>query len=62
MQKIFMTIRETAATGILPEYALRLRQKQNKLPCIMCGTKCMINYPLLVEQLQEECKRAVTTP
>lgn len=59
-EKIFMTIRETAATGILPEHALRLMQKQNKLPCIMCGTKCMINYPQLLEYLQEESKRAIT--
>lgn len=58
MKKIFLTIRETAATGILPEYALRMRQKQGKLPCIMCGNKCMINYPLLVDQLDKECKSA----
>ncbi len=57
--KIFYTIRETAATGILSEHALRLMQKQHKLPCIMCGTKCMVNYPLLLEQLQNESKRAV---
>ena len=58
-QKAYMTIRETAATGILSEHALRLMQKQHKIPCIMCGTKCLINYPLLVERLQEESRKAV---
>lgn len=58
-EKIFYTIREVAATGILPEHALRLMQKQHKLPCIMRGTKCMVNYPLLLEQLQEESRKAV---
>lgn len=56
----FLTIRETAKTGILPEHALRLMQKQGKIPCIMVGSKCLINYPLLVEYLSEESKKAVT--
>ena len=55
----FLTIRETAKTGILSEHALRLLQKQGKIPHIMCGNKCLINYPLLVEQLTEESKKAV---
>ncbi len=57
--KTFMTIKETAKTGILSEHALRIMQKTNKLPCIMVGTKCLINYPLLIEQLDAECKKAV---
>ena len=60
MDKTFLTIRETARTGILSEYALRLMQKQGKIPCIMCGNKCMVNYPLLVEQLNAESRKAVT--
>lgn len=44
----FLTIRETAKTGILSE--------QGKIPHIICGTKCLINYPLLVEMLTEESK------
>jgi hypothetical protein len=34
-------------------------QKQGKIPHIMCGKKCLINYPLLLEQLTEESKKAV---
>ena len=59
MSKTFMTIRETARTGILSEYTLRLMQKQGKIPCIMCGNKCMVNYPLLLEQLNTDSKKAV---
>lgn len=55
----FLTIRETAKTGILSEHCLRLMQKQGKLPCIMVGNKCLINYPLLLEQLTEESRMAV---
>lgn len=57
--KIFMTIREVSKTGILSEHCLRLMQKQGKLPCIMVGKKCLINYPLLLEQLTEESRMAV---
>lgn len=59
MDKTFLTIRETAKTGILSEYSLRLMQKQGKIPCIMCGKKCMVNYPLLLQQLNEDSKKAV---
>ena len=52
--KTFMTIRETAQTGILSEHSLRLLQKQGRIPFIMVGTKCLINYPLLLEQLNKE--------
>lgn len=53
----FLTIRETAKTGILSEHSLRLMQKQGKIPHIMCGTKCLINYPLLLEKLTDESRR-----
>ena len=53
----FLTIRETAKTNILSEHALRLMQKQGKLPCIMIGKKCLINYPLLLEQLTDESRK-----
>lgn len=52
--KTFMTIRETAATGILTEHSLRLLQKQGKIPHIMVGTKCLVNYPLLLQYLEKE--------
>ena len=60
MSKTFMTIRETAKTGILSEYTLRLMQKQKKVPCIMCGNKRMINYPLLIEKLNIDSEKAVS--
>ena len=47
----FMTIRQVAATKILPEHLLRSWEKQGKLPCIYAGKKCLINFDKLVEQL-----------
>lgn len=47
----FKTIRETARAGPLTEHFLRLMEKQGKLPCIYSGRKCLINYDLLIEQL-----------
>lgn len=55
----FLTIREVARTKILSEHSLRLMHKQGKIPHIMCGKKCLINYPLLVEMLTEESKKAM---
>lgn len=46
-----MTVRQIAATGILPERAIRTLLKQNKLPAIYVGTKALINYPLMCNQL-----------
>ena len=48
-----MTIREVAKTGLLPEHALRLMEKQKMLPCFYVGKKCLINYDKLIEQLQQ---------
>ncbi len=47
----FMTIREVASTGILPEYALRCMEKRGELPCIYSGRKCLINYDRFIDQL-----------
>lgn len=47
----FMSIREVAKTGLLSEYTLRLMEKQNRLPCMYTGRKCLINFDKLVEQL-----------
>lgn len=47
----FMTIRQVAATKILPEHFLRKLEKQGRLPCIYSGKKCLINFDKLVEQL-----------
>ena len=48
-----MTIRQVAATGLLPEHALRIMEKQGRLPCIYSGRKCLVNYTRLLEQLNE---------
>ena len=47
----FMTIRQVAATGLLPENLLRTWAKNGRLPCIHSGKKCLINFDRLVEQL-----------
>jgi hypothetical protein len=46
-----MTIREIAATGILPEHALRLMLKAGQLPAIHIGKKALVNFDKLCEQL-----------
>ncbi len=46
-----MTIKQIAKTGLLPEHALRQMSKQGKLPAIYIGTKCLVNYDLLIKQL-----------
>ena len=56
---IFLTINETAKKGIISKHMLQLMKKQGKLPHIMCGTRCMVNYTLLLEKLTEESKKAV---
>ena len=47
-----MTVRQIAKTGLLPQNAIRVLLKQGKLPAIYIGTKALINYDLLCEQLQ----------
>lgn len=49
----FLTIRETAATGVLSEHHLRLMQRRGKLPGIFAGTRFLVNYHLLLEQLDK---------
>ena len=48
-----MTIRQVAATGLLPEHALRLMAKAGQLPCITVGEtrKILVNYDKLLTQL-----------
>lgn len=47
-----MTIREVAKTGILSEHCLRLMEKQGRLPCIYVGKRCLVNFDVLVQELQ----------
>ena len=49
--KVFMTIRETARVSGLSEKYLRQIQKEKKLPGIYCGTRYMVNFPMLMQAL-----------
>lgn len=49
----FCTIREAAATRILPEYRLRRLCAEGKLPGFYAGKKFLINFPALCEQLNQ---------
>lgn len=51
-EKIFMTIREVAKTGILTENAIRQMVKAGQVPHIMAGNRVLINYPKFIEQLK----------
>ena len=46
-----MTIRQIAATGILPEHALRTLNRQGRLPKICVGKVTYVNYSKLCEML-----------
>ncbi len=49
----FPSIREAAKRGPVSEYCLRLMLKQGNLPGIYSGRKFLVNYDLLLEQLNE---------
>ena len=53
-EKSFMTIRETAKTGLVSEHYLRLRLKQGKLPGFYVGTRYRVDYAALKEMLHRE--------
>lgn len=46
-----LTIRETARTGILPEFMIRKLVKQGKIPGVQVGTKFLVNYDRLCDWL-----------
>lgn len=50
----FVTIRQAASMGVLPEYTLRLMEKQGRLPGIRSGNRFLVNLPLLIEQLDRK--------
>ena len=50
----FLTIRQTASTKVLSEHTLRLMEKQGRLPGVRSGNRFLVNYPLLLEQLDRE--------
>lgn len=51
---VFMTIRETAKTGMISEHHLRLMEKQERLPGVRVGNRFKVNVQQLVEQLNRE--------
>lgn len=50
----FLTIRETAKTGILSEHHLRIMEKQGRLPGVRIGNRFKVNLDMLVDQLNQE--------
>ena len=48
-----MTIRQVAATGVLPEAALRRLVKDGTIPALYSGTKAFINFDRLCEMLSQ---------
>ena len=57
---VFKTIRQTAATGLLPEHRLRIMQKQGSLPGFCAGNRFLVNVDALVEYLNAESQKSVS--
>ena len=53
-QPVFMSIRQIAQTKLLPEHILRKWQKAGKLPGFYSGKKFLVNYTILVQELEEK--------
>lgn len=47
-----MSIREIAATGIIPEHALRVLVREKRIPFVKVGAKVLINFDMLSELLK----------
>ena len=46
-----MTVREVAATGLLPESAIRRLLREKKIAAVYSGKKAFINFDMLCNQL-----------
>lgn len=53
MEKGFKTIRQTAATGILPEAAIRRMVAAGTCPGVKTGNRFLVNVGLLEETLSK---------
>lgn len=53
----FKTIRQTAATGILPEHRLRIMVAQGVCPGIQTGNRFFVNVTALAEMLDNMSRR-----
>ena len=51
LKPTFMTVKEIAQPGILPETALRRMLKAGQLPAVYSGRKALINYSTLCNYL-----------
>lgn len=59
--QVFMSFNEAARQPTCPFTANRLRimQKRGELPGIWNGSRFLVNYPLLVQQLEDLSRQAV---
>lgn len=48
----FLTIRQTAALGVLPEHRLRLMVAAGECPGFRTGNRFMVNVDMLSEKLE----------
>ena len=55
----YLSIRETAKTGILSEYALRIMQKCGELPGFFVGVKFVVDTEALEKLLSEKAMASV---
>ncbi len=54
MEQKFCTLHQAAQSPQIPfsEYALRRLAKAGKLPCVYSGSRCLVNLPRLIEQVE----------
>lgn len=55
----FKTIRETAKTGLLSQYRLRILVANGQCPGIYAGNRFLVNVKALSEMLEAQSKKAV---
>ena len=54
-----MTVRQVAATGLLPESAIRRLLREKKIAAVYSGNKAFINFDILCNQLANLTPAAV---
>lgn len=54
----FLSIKDACKETGLSQFYLRQGCKDGSIPCIRCGTKLMINVPLLMQRLNQESSNA----
>lgn len=56
----FPSIREAARRGPLSEHCLRIMLKDGRLPGVYSGKKFLVNYELLLKQLDVADRKAMS--